>query len=222
MMPSRRLRRRLCFATVVATAMLWQGGADAAREREGHKDDESATATRVEQSSATSLAGHAGRQDNRIATGPIDEVVRSAAVHLHGLARLPVDAPIAAITVHVPAASLIAKAYGLDPATPHGQRAIAQQRLMGAAAVARLRQGGAFQRVDVREYTDDAAPGATDGLVLAARPFAFTFMRAGAPGAEFNPATQWDHYMTRPVSTYTDRLAAAGDSAGMFAYKVSR
>ena len=157
----------------------------------------------------------------RAAGVPIEDYIGVMADRVASLDRVT-STSVDRITVYVPGPGALVRAYSHDLTSKAGHKAILEQRMMAAAAIARMRQSGAFAGVDVEEYEDIMATRAMTGLLLAPRPWELSYVQDGERIASFNPATQWEHYMLRPVSSYSDRLQAAGDSAAMFAYKVGR
>ncbi len=125
------------------------------------------------------------------------------------------------ITVHIPSGEFLRKVYAHDLTTQEGHLGLFQQRLLGASVIARLRQSGAFNVVDVKEYNDSSEVGNTEGLYVAAKPFTFSLVgRDGLPRG-WNPKTQWQQYMPVPVNSYANAMLSFGDAGARFAVSAS-
>jgi len=150
---------------------------------------------------------------------PISAYIQAQENSVKGMTPLPVQG--AGITVHLPSGELLRKVYAHDLTTREGHFGLFQQRLLGASVIARLRQSGAFNVVDVKEYNDASEVGNKEGLYVAIKPFTFYLVGHDSLQRAWNPKTQWNQYMPAPVDSYASAILSFGDAGARFAVSAS-
>jgi hypothetical protein len=125
----------------------------------------------------------------------------------------PLGARGARVAVHVPTGELIQKTYDLDIRNKKGHMTMFQQRLMVAAAAARLKEGGV--EVEVIEYNNPSEVGGKDGLYVTLKPLGFALVK-GTSRRDWNPQRKWDEFMSVPLDRYENSVVAFGDAGATF------